>query len=177
MSIESPDIARARESAVGVAFALAGSSMLAASLLFADVVLRVRTAGGMPASDRPPMSTAVAVTGLLVLANLAFGATVPSRKSDTPWLRAPALLAVMLGLAGAAVEAYGGHVMFHASGRDAFGAIASALFAWHALHVVAASVATIRVLRRDRAALASPALLWNHVAFAWIVIALALWVI
>lgn len=170
-------MARARESAVGVAFALAGSSMLAASLVFAQVVLRLRTAGGLPAASRPSAVIAMMVTSLMVLANLAFAATSPARRTDVAWRRGPALVAVAFGLTTAVVEAYAGHVLFHAPGRDVFGAIAAALFAWHALHMTAASIATMRVLRRDRAALAAPALLWNHAAFAWIGLAVALWVV
>ncbi|MEI8255506.1 MAG: hypothetical protein WCJ30_07510 [Deltaproteobacteria bacterium] len=178
MTAESPDVVeRARERTMGVAFALAGSSMLAASLVVADVVMRVRFASHVPATSRPPMEAAVAVTALLVLTNLGFGTVAAKRNAERSLRRWGAWAAIVLGLCAAAVEFRAGLALFRAPARDVFGAIGAALLAWHGLHQTIAAVATVRALPRGPSAFAAPALLWNFAAFAWIVLAAVLWVL
>ncbi len=178
MTVESPEaVERARERTMGVAFALAGSAMLAASLVFADVVMRVRSATRVPATSRPALETAAMVTVLLVLTNLAFGAVVPGRGEERRVRRGFAFAAIALGLCVAVVEFRASLALFRAPGRDVFGAIAAALLAWHGLHQTIAALATTRALPRGPSAFAAPALLWNFAAFAWIVLAAVIWVL
>lgn len=178
MTIELPELVeRARERTIAVAFALAGSSMLAASLVFADIVMRIRSAGHIPVASRPPVQLALLVTVLLVLMALAFGAVAPGRGTARRVRRWRVYATVALGLCVAAVECRASFTLARVPDRDVFGAIAAALLAWHALHPTIASVATLRALSRGPSAFAAPALLWNFAAFSWIVLAAVLWLV
>lgn len=156
-----------RERAIGVAFALAGSTMFAASLLFAQVVLRARASAGMPAHARPAIAIAVLITVAQVVGSVAL-TSAESR-------RASLLLATVASMASAAVAAIGGHLAFHRIGRDSFDVITSALLAWHAAHALATAVACASDWRAGTAPRATTRVLAPHTSLVWLVIVGALW--